>query len=667
MAMTLQRNRIYRAARRALSAGARHWSELLSGPAPTRGQLDSIYAHMASASVISTLFALALVIYLTPEFGTGPAHTWFALKAGVASLRFVMTQAYRANWLRSRQALANRLMLGSLAVDGAIWGLACVWGANERSDVVSLLVACLVSVAMLATLGLQVRLQAAAAFVVPMLVPVVVALAWRGDTLGLLQSGGCTLVLIQVLLTGYASEKRLMHERSLHERTELALEERSQALQVASAAKTELQAALDQASKTAAELELALDQVRRQSAVKSLFLGTINHELRTPLHGILGLAELAQREVTHPVTAHRLELIRNSGAHLLELIGALLDISRIESGHLELHQVPFDLAGEMRNLVDLYEVRCHGKGIAFAHVLDMGPSCWVSGDAARVRQVLHNLLGNAVKFTDRGQVSLKVTRSDDVCTFEVTDTGRGISASALPKIFEAFHQVGGAASSPNDGTGLGLTIARELAQAMGGTIEASSVKDEGSRFVFTARMPGVDPSGVPVPSADCEVSKPQLPTGYRVLLVEDNPVNCLIAQAHLEEIGATVTVVGDGSEAVHAALASPRPHLVLMDCRMPLMDGPTATRQIRGHERSQGLDEVPIIAVTAMPSEDDRRECSEAGMNGFLSKPFTQEALWRAIGGVIRLEMKPADRALLEFAESLGDLEPDFLVAAALH
>lgn len=641
--------------------------DLLSRRTLLQGQLDSIYAHVSKASFISTVFALALVIYLTPVFGAAAAHAWFVLKALVSALRFGLAQAYKSDRLRSRPALANALVVGSLAVDGAIWGFAGVWGVHERSEVVSLLVACLSSVAMLATFGLQVRQQATAAYVVPMLAPMAIALAGRGDALGFFGACGALLVLTQTLVTGFASEKRLMREFMLHERTSLALEERSKALQLASASKADLEVALAQTSKTAAALELALEQVRRQSAVKAVFLGTMSHELRTPLHGILGLAELAQREVKNPVAAHRLRLIRSSGSHLLELIGALLDVSRIDSGHLELHHAPFDLAEELRTMSELYEVRCQGKGIGFQRMLDLPSNCWVRGDAARVRQVLHNLLGNAVKFTDRGQVRLKVSRRADCHAFEVTDTGRGISANALPHIFEAFRQVDGAAASPGDGTGLGLTIARELAQAMGGNIEVSSVKGVGSSFVFTAKLDEVASAEIPRTPADTASLPPKLPAGYRVLLVEDNEVNCLIAQAHLEQMGAETTIAKDGRDAVRSAFADPRPDLILMDYRMPVMDGPSASREIRARERAARLQNVPIVAVTAMPSDEERRECYAAGMNGFLGKPFSRDELLRAIEDATRGTATLTDHPLLEFAKSLGDMEPDLFGMVTLH
>ena len=611
-------------------------------------QVDSIYGHMAKASIISTIFALMLVVYVTPVFGPTATYAWFALKAGFAAGRFVLSQAFKTRGFRSRLALANVLMIGSLAVDGAIWGIAGFGVLTAPVETVCVLVTSLASVAMLATFGLQVRQQATAAYVIPMLLPMTLALFWRQDTLGLFTGIGTLLVLVQTLVTGYASEKRLRREYLAHERTAVALRERSDAL---------------------LKLEEALDQVRRQSAVKGLFLGTMSHELRTPLHGILGLADLLQQQPLSPIAQHRLELIKSSGQHLLELIGALLDVSRIDAGRLKLHPSPLNLEAETRSLADLYEIRCQAKGLGFRASIQLPEACWVNGDAARIRQVLHNLLGNAVKFTQRGLVSLNVYVRSDTYVFEVIDTGSGIEAADLGHVFEAFHQIDETASRPAEGTGLGLTIARELAQAMGGTISVSSAIGVGSRFTFTATLDTVAKDEIPVERRKVARPKSQLPAGCHVLLVEDNEVNALIASANLDQLGARATRAHDGKEAVSAAFTTPRPDLILMDCRMPVMDGLAATREIRAIERTSGLLRLPIVALTASPTDDDQRECFDAGMTGFLSKPFTLEQLNHEIGKALRLASQDRMRAhpLYKFAESLDDMEPDPFGHPTMH
>ena len=261
-------------------------------------------------------------------------------------------------------------------------------------------------------------------------------------------------------------------------------------------------------------------------------------------------------------------------------------------------------------------------------------ACWVSGDASRVRQVLHNLLGNAVKFTKQGWIRLNVSRGEQGETaFAVSDTGPGISAEDQARVFEAFAQTASVATQPDVGTGLGLAISRDLAQAMGGAVTVESIVGVGSKFQFKASLPAVD---APVEGDASHLfaansTAPHSFQGYRVLLAEDNDVNALIAEAVLLRRGAEVTRVSSGRDAVAAAMAPQRPHVVLMDLRMPDLDGLAATREIRTREATVRISRVPVIALTANSSRDDVAACEAAGMDGFLSKPFTDEGLARVL------------------------------------
>jgi CheY-like chemotaxis protein len=299
----------------------------------------------------------------------------------------------------------------------------------------------------------------------------------------------------------------------------------------------------------------------------------------------------------------------------------------------------------VQNLADLYTVRAVDKGLDFTLNLHLDPPCWVTGDPARVRQVLHNLLGNAVKFTQHGSITLTLMRDAEtgrLCA-EVQDTGPGIEASELVHVFEAFRQVGGAASRPFEGTGLGLTIARDIAMAMGGDISMRSSVGVGTCALFTALLPSTTP-----PEAVTASQRHAVPTAagaYRVLIAEDDDVNAVIATAYLEHMGVTAERVKDGRLAVrHALRDTDRPDLVLMDCRMPTMDGLTATREIRTQERSLGLPRVPVIALTATTSDINRQLCLNAGMDDFMSKPYTKEELSRVLGRWLRLG-EPAEQS----------------------
>lgn len=612
-------------------------------------QTGALLAHTSAASVISTVGALVMVLALAPAVGLTLAYTWLAVKVVTAMPRFVIGLAWRrGRWSPAVQYELNRAVIVSLVVDAAVWGAAgawCVWQLGDNHAI--LMLGVLSCVAMLATFGLQVQLSATAAYVAPIMLPMAVAFLARGDLYGLAGAGGALLVLVQTLVTGYASQRRVLREFVASERLRRALVDRSKALVLA--------------SETSENLQAALIEVQRQSAVKARFLSTMSHELRTPLHGILGLTELVLRTSREADARRKLGLVKSSAEHLLELIAALLDASRIDAGKLALHEAPFDLGKELRTIADLYAARAESKGIAFSSRIELPRACWARGDAGRLRQVLHNLLGNAIKFTQRGLVTLEVHEIEGGFRFEVGDTGTGIAAAELPHIFEPFRQTDETSARPHDGTGLGLSIAREIARAMGGDIAVSSAVGVGSRFVVDVRMARI---AVPdAPAAEDQVVEPVLKRGLNVLIVEDNDVNALVAQTHLEHLGCQTTRARDGREAVDRALDAERPDLILMDWRMPLMDGPTASREIRRQEEERRLSRVPIIALSANLHEDDKADCLAAGMDGFLGKPFTSQQMWEALHAVQEGQaQRLRDHPLYDLALSLEDSDTELML-----
>ena len=596
-------------------------------------QIDQILGHSAIAAVLSTIFAAVIAAFFAPTVGAVLAQAWFAAKAASAAPRVLVAVGYKQD--RVREILRKRpwVLYSTILLDGAIWGVAGLASVHAPADAASALVACLAVVATVATLGLQVQLRATALFVTPILTLTIVGLVFRFDGLALFASIGLSLLTLQLWASAFANEKRLVREFLSHEQL-------SQALRLQ--------------SETADRLERTSEQLRREGAVKSMFLGTMSHEFRTPLHGILGVTAMMKRDRPDPVSLSRLGIVQAQGEHLLGLIGALLDVSRIETGRLELHPARFDLAVEMRQLAELYRERTATTGVAFILEAHLPAACWVSGDAARVRQVLHNLLGNAVKFTKQGWIRLHVARGEHgetVCT--VSDTGPGISGDDQVGIFEAFAQTASVATQPDVGTGLGLAISRELAQAMGGEVTVESIVGVGSKFQFKALLPAMDaPAGEDDSQARAANSSvaPHSFFGYRVLLAEDNDVNALIAEAALRQLGAEVVRVGSGRDAVAAALDPQRPHAVLMDLRMPDLDGLAATREIRAREQAARISRVPVIALTANSSRDDVAACEAAGMDGFLSKPFTDEALTR----VLAAHLGPGVPLLADENDDLG-------------
>ena len=386
------------------------------------------------------------------------------------------------------------------------------------------------------------------------------------------------------------------------------------------------------AARISEERTRALELAERESSVKSQFLGTVSHELRTPIHGMLGVARLVHSESADPLTRKRMELVESSGTHLLGLVTDLIDVSRVASGQLRVQELVFDLMAEVERVADIYTVRSAEKGLTFTLDTQITGPMGLIGDPVRTRQVLHNLIGNAIKFTQKGWIHLMVAPGEHrgQIVFEVRDTGVGISKKTSVWSSTHFRQVGNRSGGRREGTGQGLTIAREIARLLGGDISLSSRPGFGSIFRFTVRFePASAPARLPV---DGQILGKDVPMGARVLLAEDNDVNALIAGSMLANDGHQVERVDDGAEAVRRALReSDRPDIVLMDCMMPTMDGFEATRSIRHQEAALGLRRIPIIALSAIVDDDSGKRSIDAGMDDALGKPFSAEQLRKVI------------------------------------
>jgi PAS domain S-box-containing protein len=394
--------------------------------------------------------------------------------------------------------------------------------------------------------------------------------------------------------------------------------------------------------------EAALAEAVRLARQRSDFLAQMSHELRTPLNAIMGYAQLLQRD-THQLTGRQasgLAIIHESGQHLLTLINDILDLSRVEAGKLALYPVPTHLAAFLHVVVDIVRVKAEEKSLLFRfHAAPDLPAA-VMVDDKRLRQILLNLLGNAVKFTDRGEVTLRVstvplagagaTTADPGSPpmarlrFEVADSGIGMSADQLARIFQPFEQVA-APQRREGGTGLGLAISQQLVHLMGEKIEVESAPQQGSRFWFELNLPVLSETA-PVQAAERAV------VGYeglrrRLLIVDDVPQNRAMLMDVLQGLGFRVADAKNGAECL-AMLESFQPDLIVMDVMMPVMDGHEATRRIRHMSNWSG---IPIIHVTASASHEDEAKCYAAGANAFLAKPVEQDRLLAAIGTLLSL------------------------------
>jgi signal transduction histidine kinase/ActR/RegA family two-component response regulator len=390
----------------------------------------------------------------------------------------------------------------------------------------------------------------------------------------------------------------------------------------------------------ATQRQHALNLAERSSAVKSEFLATMSHEMRTPLHGILGLTRLmraAHGTADAAQSGHRLELIERTGDHLLGLINDVLDYSKIEKGHLRLEPSAFDLAALIESVTALSRVAAEEKGLALHTEAALAAPCWVWADASRLRQVLLNLLGNAVKFTEHGHVLLRVQRNPAGQTrWEVIDTGPGIPAHEQDQIFDAFRQVDSSFGRRHGGTGLGLTISRDLARAMQGDLVCAASDTGGARFELTLPLPPAPAQAAAQAAQAPQAAAPAAgPLRGQVLVAEDNPVNAMVAQAMLQAAGLQVDLVDNGLAAVERAAAQPY-DLILMDCQMPGMDGFEAAAQIRENERARSLSAVPIVALTANAHDSDRQRSIACGMDAHMAKPFLEADLLALLSGYLQ-------------------------------
>ncbi len=384
------------------------------------------------------------------------------------------------------------------------------------------------------------------------------------------------------------------------------------------------------------ELREALDRAESANQAKSAFVASISHELRTPMHGVLGTADLLLRGELAPEVRARIRTIRSSAEALLAIINDVLDLSKLEAGRMEMHFAPTNLRAMLAESLALVESRAMQRGLVLRADVAAEVPEWFLGDGGRLKQVLMNLLGNAVKFTVEGEIRFRAwlpQGGGDRLRFEVTDSGPGIPLEAQQRIFVPFEQADGSVSRSHGGTGLGLAISRMMVEAMDGWIKVDSEPGRGATFVFEISAPAC----AAPPSSDKEEPAAS-EGGYpgRVLVVEDHPVNQTLVEAMLDQLGCRCELAEDGRAAVTATQQT-HYDLILMDCQMPEMDGYSATRAIRKRE-AEGQSRAIIVAMTAGAMQSDREAAQSAGMDDFLAKPFTVKDLRQVLDRWLRAD-----------------------------
>jgi CheY-like chemotaxis protein/nitrogen-specific signal transduction histidine kinase len=390
------------------------------------------------------------------------------------------------------------------------------------------------------------------------------------------------------------------------------------------------------------------------SKAKSEFLANMSHEIRTPMNGVVGMIDLLPDT---PLTSEQhdcAKTIRNSADALLSIINDILDFSKIEAGKMTFEKASFDLLETVKSAVALLIPRAQSKKLPLTFSIAQDVDAQLVGDAARLRQILLNLLGNAVKFTEVGEVTLEITLVSETdgdmdLHFSVRDTGAGISEEAQKNLFRSFTQADSSTTRRFGGTGLGLAICRKLVELMGGSIGLQSTLGQGSTFWFTLKFgkpsTPAPPDEVVAPAKDSGgapgIVAPASARGTRIILAEDNKINQVVGKKQLRKLGyVKLHLAGSGLEAV-AAWRQGRGDIMLMDCQMPEMDGYEATREIRKLEQEGKRPRTRIIAMTASPMQGDRDLCLAAGMDDYISKPVNMDELKSALEQAARPTEKP--------------------------
>jgi signal transduction histidine kinase/ActR/RegA family two-component response regulator len=549
--------------------------------------------------VVSAAFAsLGMTPFIPPVW----IALWFALIVALPIVGIWDTRAAQGN-IKRRAGLPTRLMFGTLA-SGVLYAVAAVAMWRSHSPVAAIFALATVWISLVYVL---MQYYAEPRIFSLVVAPQLIAMSVMALDVGLaclrhhLPWGLVTVFAIACLIANFV----ILARRQL----------------------ADSRAQLRQARAVAQERESAAEEANQ---AKSIFLATMSHEIRTPLNGVLGMAQALAADDLSPAQRERVAVIRESGEALLAILSDVLDLSKIEAGKLELEETQFNLGDLIRCAHSAFAALADKKALSLALAIDPSAEGLYLGDPTRLRQILSNLISNALKFTEIGEIRIEASRPDGLLRLVICDTGLGIPPDRLSELFAKFVQVDASTTRRFGGTGLGLSICRELAEMMGGDIQVESELGRGSRFAVTLAIQRIGDvpaaSSAPAPMADDQSAA----LSIRVLAAEDNGVNQLVLKTLLHQIGVEPVMVDNGLQAVEA-WENADWDVILMDVQMPHMDGLAATREIRRREGAIGRARTPIIALTANAMAHQIAEYAAAGMDTHVAKPIDARKLFLAL------------------------------------